>query len=475
MSLEGSLETVALPEVLQLLSDTSKSGELLVRGDRGEGRLWFGQGRLTGFSVGRADQAADALFDMLRTGEGRFAFEADAPRPEGAHEVGEDTGLEVAPVLEVAQARLAEWTDIVSVVPSLDHQVRLAESVPEGGVTLQTGQWGLVVAIGEGRSVQDVLDRASLPEFDGCRSIKGLVDSGLATVSQPARKPRTRKSSSASKEVVAQVEDITAPEDLQVNESDLEAHDAATEVADFHHVADFDHVGASDQSVPSEEESGDEHPAEAPLDPGEFVFSAPASEDTSDADPESQAAESAEELAPWSVQLTETGDDSHEDDYVPQPVPLPEPHAEQYGDENGSVDHRAALAALLAEIPDEDDREPAHADTPDGLADRGPWTSHELDEMSGWGHEDQHHTEQQHVEETAAASFYDEESATPVAPTRFHSYRDPSTAPEDAVDAWGHESESPTEGTDEEDDDGEPKPEPVNRGLLLKFLSSVRS
>ena len=458
MSLEGSLETVALPEVLQLLSDTSKTGELLVRGDRGEGRLWFAHGRLTGFSVGRAEQAADALFDLLRTGEGRFAFEADAGRPEDAHQVGSEDGDEVRPVLDVAQARFAEWTDIVSVVPSMEHLVRLVEEEPADGVNLEGGHWTLVVAIGEGRSVQEVLDRASLPEFDGCRSLKGLVDLGLAKVSQPPKRARSRKSNPAASKLVAEVVDEPVTDEPIADELV-----ASAEVQlDDHPEDHFEELAeAPAEETTAEEAASYEHESvEASLDPGEYVFGA-SSEEASD--------QQADEVAPWSVHLGEDVAGAEAEEFVPRHVPLPEAHHDEYVHEETPQDARAALEALIAEIPADGHEASTQSAAPDGLADRGPWTSRELDQMSEWGYEE-------HQEEaTASSSFYDAEPQLPAPPpTRFHAYQDPAAALEDA----GHYSSADTgsaEDQAEEEDEPESKPEPVNRGLLLKFLSSVRS
>lgn len=456
MSLEGSLETVALPEVLQLLSDTSKTGELLVRGDRGEGRLWFAHGRLTGFSVGRAEQAADALFDLLRTGEGRFSFEADAGRPDDAHRVGSEEGDEVRPVLEVAQARFAEWTEIVSVVPSMEHLVRLVEEEPADGVNLEAGHWPLVVAIGEGRSVQEVLDRASLPEFDGCRSLKGLVDIGLAKVSQPPKRTRTRKSSQAASKVVAEVVDESVTDEPVASE---EAQ------PDDRHPDELTEAPVSEATV-EEVASYEDEGVEASLDPGEYVFST-SSDEASDEPPA--------ELAPWSVQLGDVADvadgaaGAEGEEFVPRHVPLPEPHHDEYAHEDPPQDARAALEALIAEIPADGHEASTQSAAPDGLADRGPWTSRELDQMSEWGYEEQQE------EATASSSFYDAEAHLPAAaPTRFHSYHDPAADVDDAEDYSSADAGS-TDDQAEEEDEAESKPEPVNRGLLLKFLSSVRS
>ena len=44
MSLEGTLETIALPDVLALLSVTAKTGELRIESGGGVGSVWFDAG-----------------------------------------------------------------------------------------------------------------------------------------------------------------------------------------------------------------------------------------------------------------------------------------------------------------------------------------------------------------------------------------------------------------------------------------------
>ena len=85
MSLKGSLDTIALPEVLDLLADTGKSGELRVSGGRVYGgRVWFDAGLLSGFDVGSSPDPADARFQLLRVDTGEFSFYMDASMGEGA-------------------------------------------------------------------------------------------------------------------------------------------------------------------------------------------------------------------------------------------------------------------------------------------------------------------------------------------------------------------------------------------------------
>lgn len=180
MSLEGTLETIALPDVLALLSVTAKTGELRIEAGGGVGSVWFDAGRIAGFDVGHHATAVDALFALLRLREGRFKFHT------GTDPVNAMPPQDVVPVLEEAENRLMQWPAIAAAIPSLHSELRLEESV-EGTVMLRADQWQLIATVGGGRMVGDVLHVRNLGEFDGCKAIKELIDLRLVFVaSTPA-------------------------------------------------------------------------------------------------------------------------------------------------------------------------------------------------------------------------------------------------------------------------------------------------
>jgi hypothetical protein len=189
VSLQGSLDTFALPDVLLLLASTQKSGELHVAGSRTvalarhpdtEGRLWFDTGGMVGHDVGRAVEPADAVFELLRLNQGTFSFLSGTPSGGGPR-------VEVDGILVEAQARLAEWREIEAVVPSLDAWLQLAPEPPLAHVSMRAEQWRLVVAIASGCPVGAVLGHLGLDELPGCRAVKELVEAGLVLLSaQPA-------------------------------------------------------------------------------------------------------------------------------------------------------------------------------------------------------------------------------------------------------------------------------------------------
>ena len=410
--LKGSLQTVALPEVLNFLADTGKSGEFHVSGSNSEGRLWFDQGRISGIQVSRAQEPSEAIFELLRTDDGEFDFASDAERPEDARAVEADAG-EVAPALEIAQAKLAEWRDIVAVVPSLAHGVQLRAETPAEPVTLEPEQWMMVVAIGAGRSVAEVIDARAMQEFDGCKAVRDLVEASLVEVIEPAAGVVT------------------------VEPEVVETFEPVAEVGAFAPVAEVGPEGTA-----TTEESVDEHShTEAVFSP--FSFSTNGSEVDS-------GTEEGDHYAALRAAMVEIGDDltegeaaSHYDDGS---HPVYEFHADP------EMDGRAALQALLSEVTDDGEVHAATHEPVDGLADRGPWTESELSTME---------TQQGDWSEDG----YEVSNIVPFAPVQT-----PDDEPVAAVDSGGE-----SEGEALEGEEVAPAEEPINRGLLLKFLSSVRN
>ncbi|MGH9151863.1 MAG: DUF4388 domain-containing protein, partial [Acidimicrobiales bacterium] len=176
MSLQGTLETIPLPDVLALLSATKKTGELRVTGARGDGRLWLRDGAVVGADVPRAATAADAVFELLRLAGGTFAFDSGVTGPQGGE------ALTVDALVAEAQERLGQWRAIEAVVPSLGCTVALAPELTGDDVTVSRDRWKHLVAAASAGDVAGVMARLGVGEYDACRTVKDLVDAGLVRV-----------------------------------------------------------------------------------------------------------------------------------------------------------------------------------------------------------------------------------------------------------------------------------------------------
>jgi hypothetical protein len=255
VALQGTIDSFALSDVLRLLNASGKTGRLIVNGDRGSASLWMVNGQLVGGSTSgepHAPEIVDVVFDVLRFGQGSFIFENDAVCPNPS-----DPML-IIPALEQAEAALAEWLEIVRVVPSLDSMVTLAIELPHPEVVVDQACWTSIVAVGSGVTVIDLGARLGLGELPVCRLVRALVSAGFVAVG-PAVEP--------------QPDPEPAPEPVsQVEYQPEVADEPVSTVDDYDEIDHIEEEGPIDWSAPF---SYNNDPAPAPAPAAE---SAPATE-----------------------------------------------------------------------------------------------------------------------------------------------------------------------------------------------------
>lgn len=196
MALQGTLETFALADVLRLLASTKKTGVLRIEGDRGHGELAVLDGELvTASATGapRAEHPAEVLFELLRYDDGSFVFDSDS---EVAGRSDRRDNVEEA--LADAEEQLREWREIEAIVPSPTRLVTLVADRGDREITLNARQWGAVVAVGSGCTTLALSERLGVSELPATRLVRDLVELGAveigdevspALASEPAPEP----------------------------------------------------------------------------------------------------------------------------------------------------------------------------------------------------------------------------------------------------------------------------------------------
>lgn len=191
MSLQGTLDTLSLPELCELLSGTKKTGALHVRAEAGSGVLWFADGKVCGGEAGGQtgppppgagadvlDRLHDVCFELFRYSEGSFEFEADR-RPSWPA----DRAVDVAGLLAETDRRMTEWREITAVIPSIEARPRLVPEPPAGGpITLDAAQWRVVTGIDGRRRVSALIRVLDGGEFTVCKTLRSLVQAGLVEI-----------------------------------------------------------------------------------------------------------------------------------------------------------------------------------------------------------------------------------------------------------------------------------------------------
>ena len=189
--LQGTLDTLSLPELCELLSGTNKTGALHVRSESGQGVLWFDSGQVCGGEAGGQtgppppgaggdllDRLHDVCFELFRYNEGSFEFEAER-QPSWAA----DRSFDVSGLLAETERRMAEWREIIAVIPSTEARARLVPEPPAGGpITLDAAQWRVVTGIDGRRRVSALIRVLDGGEFTICKILRSLVQAGLVEI-----------------------------------------------------------------------------------------------------------------------------------------------------------------------------------------------------------------------------------------------------------------------------------------------------
>jgi hypothetical protein len=124
--------------------------------------------------------------------------------------------VDVEPLLLEAQARLTEWRGIEAVVPSMDHGVALVADLTDPHVTLAADQWRIVVAVAGVRCVHEAADRLGLGEYTVCKALRELVESGVVEITDP---PAPKPAAKPAPKPAAKVEPEPEPEPEVVAEA----------------------------------------------------------------------------------------------------------------------------------------------------------------------------------------------------------------------------------------------------------------
>ena len=181
MSLNGTLDSFAIADVIRFLAGAQRSGVLTVDGDRGTVRLWIEGGGCTGAECAGSvlEDAVPAMLEALRNSTGTFSFAEGGPSPRR---------LAARPLLDVlaeAADLRAEWDSIELVLPSPRHRVRPALTPPEGRVVLDALLWRIVTSVGRSSEVGSLVARSGVGDLDAARAVVSLVRDGLLVVEPP--------------------------------------------------------------------------------------------------------------------------------------------------------------------------------------------------------------------------------------------------------------------------------------------------
>ncbi|HSM94052.1 MAG TPA: DUF4388 domain-containing protein [Anaeromyxobacteraceae bacterium] len=174
-ALQGKLEEVPLPDLVQMVSSARKSGVLVLKRDEEEGRIDLREGRLAGCRLSSAPAVGDrkAFWRLLAWDGGAFEL---VPPPDPLPLATADE--EVQALLMEGLRQLDEWRAQSAHLPRLDVRVEAALPMAPRLRDLGPGELDVLQAVLTGGTVQSILDRAPEPDVEVAKAIAGLIERG---------------------------------------------------------------------------------------------------------------------------------------------------------------------------------------------------------------------------------------------------------------------------------------------------------
>ncbi|HET6898390.1 MAG TPA: DUF4388 domain-containing protein [Vicinamibacteria bacterium] len=173
MAFQGSLAELHLPDIIQLVSVSGKTGVFHLVDGHLKGQIYLHEGRIVHAQLDEIT-GEEAVYALAIWNKGDFKFEP-APPSEIKSISKSNTNL----LMEAAR-RLDEWRVLQKKIPSVEMIPEfVVQESREGQINLNTSEWLILSKIDAHRSVKAIAHASGLSVFDASKILYGLIATGL--------------------------------------------------------------------------------------------------------------------------------------------------------------------------------------------------------------------------------------------------------------------------------------------------------
>jgi hypothetical protein len=182
MSFQGSIQELPVPDIIQLVSVSGKTGMFMLMRGPERGYIYLRSGRIVHAEIGGVS-GEEAVYALAIWATGDFQF---TPGKESDATTIDKTNTSL--LMEAAR-RLDEWKVLARKIPGVDHIPVLKPRDLGEPVTLSPPEWNLVIRIDGRKTVEELARATSSNSFDTAKVLYGLVTSDLVDM-RPNTAPR---------------------------------------------------------------------------------------------------------------------------------------------------------------------------------------------------------------------------------------------------------------------------------------------
>lgn len=177
--MQGNIEEIPLPDLLQLLSTSRKSGVLVLRSDWGTGRLYLRKGQIYFANIDESFDVSPrkAMFRMLTWDKGLFELE-----PPDERTVMEEIQDSTEALLMEGMRQLDEFRELSSKLPPFEAIVSIPRPLGPRLRELKPQELDLVQTALDDATVQQIIDQSPHTDLDTAQALLALLERGYLVV-----------------------------------------------------------------------------------------------------------------------------------------------------------------------------------------------------------------------------------------------------------------------------------------------------
>src|SRR5881396_161030 len=173
MAFQGSLTELHLPDIIQLISVSGKTGVFHLSDGPLKGQIYLHDGKIVHAQLEDA-VGEEAVYTLAIWSQGEFKFE-----PGAATELRTITKSNTNLLMEAAR-RLDEWRVLSKKIPSVEYVPELlTRENRHEQITLNPQEWVIITRIDGRRSIIDIGRTLNISSFDVAKILYGMITSEL--------------------------------------------------------------------------------------------------------------------------------------------------------------------------------------------------------------------------------------------------------------------------------------------------------
>lgn len=181
MAFQGSLRELPLPDVIQLVAVSGKTGAFALKHGSESGRIFLRRGQIVHATAGSL-VGEQAVYELARWSEGDFNF-----TPEAETEVVSIEKSNTNLLMESAR-QIDEWKILSKKISSTRMIPVFAPQASRVSVSFTPPEWSVITKVDERRTIDEIAAGLGLGAFEVCKVIYGLLTSGVLALHEDLRR-----------------------------------------------------------------------------------------------------------------------------------------------------------------------------------------------------------------------------------------------------------------------------------------------